>query len=101
MRARWEVTAIAVHVLSMRATQPPSSASGQGCPTIHPVASFVAVSSSSAAANMVTRLILIDAANRVSAVVSRRRNAAAWMSQCPAAGSVSIVIVMHVGPESR
>ena len=100
MRARWAVTATAVHVLSMRATQPPSSASGQGCPTIHPVASFVALSSSSAAANMVTRLILIDAANRVSAVVTSQKRRR-LDEPVPCGWSVSIVIVMHVGPESR
>lgn len=81
----------------MRVTQPPSSASGQGCPTTHAVASLVAVSSSSAAANMVTRFTLIDAEKRVLAFATRRRVAAALMSHCCVIGSLSMVVTMFTG----
>ena len=83
------MTAASVQLFSISAMRLPSSESGQWFPTTHDVASLLAASSSSAAANMATSFSRIDAENRLSAPLTCSRTVVALISQCSAVRSLS------------
>ena len=86
------VRATSAHVFSIKATRLSSRPSEQWLSIIHTIASMVATSSSSAAANVVIGFSLIAAEKRASAFETRRRTGAASTSQCFTFG-LSMVMV--------